>query len=86
MLVDNVILFREYHMKYSSYSYRWLNVKIRLGTEHKVLDPYAHKCCKIASIKSRSEHYRYKKPGEPHKMYQNLILQGLKLTGRCSVL
>lgn len=58
-----------------------LNAKIHLGTGLKVSDPYARKCCKIAGIKSRSKHYRYKKPGEPRKVYPNLILAGLKIDG-----
>ncbi len=59
-LADNVILFREYHLKYPSHGYRWLSAKIRLDTGLKVSDTYAHKCCKIAGIKSESKHYRYK--------------------------
>ncbi len=78
-LADNVILFREYHLKYPSHGYRWLNAKIRLDTGLKVSDPYAHKCCKIAGIKSKSKHYRYKKPGEPRKVYPNLILAGIDI-------
>ena len=68
---DNVILFREYHLKYPSHGYRWLSAKIRPDTGLKVSDTYAHKCCKIAGMKSRSRHYRYKKPGEPRKVYPN---------------
>ena len=29
-LVSNVLLFQEYHLKYPSHGYRWLNTKIRL--------------------------------------------------------
>ena len=43
--------FEEYHRKYPSHEYRWLNAKIRLDTGLIVSDPYAHKCCKIAKIK-----------------------------------
>ena len=46
-LADNVILFREYHLKYPSHGSRWLRAKIMLDTELKVSDAYAHKCCKI---------------------------------------
>ena len=80
-LADNVSLFREYHLKYPSHGYRWLSAKIRLDTGLKVSDAYAHKCCKIAGIKSESKHYRYKKPGEPRKVYPNLILAGLRIDG-----
>jgi len=46
-----------------------------------VSDPYAHKCCKIADIKSKSKHYRYKKPGDLGRIYPNLILAGLNIDG-----
>ena len=81
MSADSVILFWEYHIKYPSHGYWWLNAKIRPDTGFKVSDTYAHKCCKIAGIKSRSKHYRYKKPDEPHKVYPNLIPAGLKIDG-----
>jgi len=78
---ENVILFREYHLKYPSHGYWWLNTKIRLDTGITVSDPYAYKCCKTAGIKSKSKHYRYKRPGEPRKVYPNLILAGLSIDG-----
>lgn len=80
-LVGNVMLFREYHEKYPSHGYRWLNAKIRLDTGQIMSDKYAHKCCKIAGIKSESSHYRYKKPGDPYKVYPNLLMQGLSVDG-----
>lgn len=60
-LADNIILFRKYHVKYSSHGYRWLNAKIKLNMGMEVSDPYAHKCCKLVGIKSKSKHYWYKK-------------------------
>ena len=78
---DNVILFREYHLKYPSHGYRWLSAKIKLDTGLNVSNAYAHKCCKIAGIKSRSKHYRYKKPGGPRKVYPDPIPAGLKTEG-----
>ncbi len=80
-LSDNLALFQEYHQKYPSHGYRWLNTKIKLDTGLIVSNPYAHKCCKIAGIKSKSKHYRYKKPGEPRKVYPNLILAGINIDG-----
>jgi len=80
-LADSILLFREYHSKYPSHGYRWLNAKIRLDTGLKVSNPYAHKCCKIAGIKSRPKHYRYKKPGGLRKVYPNLILAGMDIDG-----
>ena len=76
-LVSNLILFKEYHSKYPSHGYRWLNAKIRLDTGLMVSDQYAHKLCKTAGIVSVSKHYRYKKPGDPYRIYPNLLLTGL---------
>ena len=80
-LVSNIVLFQEYHLKYPSHGYRWLNAKIRLDTGLVLSDPYAHKCCKIAGIKSKSKHYKYKKPGEPGRIYPNLLMTELNVTG-----
>lgn len=77
--VSNLMLFKEYHTKFPSHGYRWLNAKIRLDTGLIVSDQYAHKCCKTAGIVSESKHYRYKKPGDPFKIYPNMIMQGLAI-------
>ena len=79
--VSNLALFREYHAKYPSHGYRWLNAKIRLDTGLILSDQYAHKCCKTAGITSKSKHYRYKKPGDPFKVYPNLIAAGINISG-----
>lgn len=55
--------------------------KIRLDTGLMVSDQYAHKLCKTAGIASVSKHYRYKKPGDPYRIYPNLLLTGLDITG-----
>jgi len=80
-LVSNILLFQEYHLKYPSHGYRWLNAKIRLDTGLVLSDPYAHKCCKVAAIKSKSKHYRYKKPGEPDRTYPNLLMSEVQVDG-----
>ena len=79
--VADISLFKEYHSKYPSHGYRWLNAKIRLDTGLIVSDQYAHKCCKTAGIVSKSKHYRYKKPGDPFKIYPNLLMTGLNVNG-----
>ena len=79
--VSNLALFKEYHAKYPSHGYRWLNAKIRLDTGLILSDQYAHKCCKTAGIVSCSKHYRYKKPGDPFKIYPNLLMTGLNVDG-----
>ena len=80
-LIRNVALFREYHNRFPSHGYRWLNAKIKLDLGIVLSDPFAHKCCKIAGIKSVSKHYKYKKPGDPFKTFPNLLLAGVNING-----
>lgn len=80
-MVSNILLFQEYHLKYPSHGYRWLNAKIRLDTGLVLSDSYAHKCCKTAGIKSKAKHYKYKKPGDPYRVFPNLLLSEIQLDG-----
>ena len=80
-LVSNILLFQQYHLKYPSHGYRWLNAKIRLDTGLVLSNPYAHKCCKIAGIKSKAKHYSYKKSGEAYRVYPNLLMTELNIDG-----
>ncbi len=68
-------------MKYPSHGYRWLNAKIRLDTGLVLSDPTAHKCCKAAGIKSKSKHYKYRKPGDSDKVYPNLLMSEMQIDG-----
>lgn len=79
-LVENLQLFREFHSKYPSHGYRWLNAKIRLDKGLAMSGPYARKCRMMAGIKSESKHYRYRKPGGG-RIYPNLLLSGLQIDG-----
>lgn len=79
--ISNVMLFQEYHSKYPSHGYRWLNAKIRLDTGLILSDTYAYKCCRTAGIKSESRHYRYRKPGNPYRLYPNMVIADMNLTG-----
>ena len=81
VFMANLTLFKEYHEKYPSHGYRWLNSKIKLDTGYKMSDPYAHKCCKILGIKSKSRHYRYRKPGNPYRLYPNIISSEMNIDG-----
>ena len=80
-LVSSIVLFQEYHLKFPSHGYRWLNAKIRLDTGQIMSDPYAHKCCKMAGIKSKAKHYKYKKPGDPFRIFPNLLVAELVIKG-----
>ena len=66
-LAQSIELFQQYRSRVPSHGYRWLNAKIRLDKGIVFSGPYAHKCCKIAGIKSVSKHYKYKKPGDSFK-------------------
>lgn len=80
-LIENIQLFQEYHLKYPSHGYRWLNAKIRLDKGIEMSDPYTHKCCKAAGIKSKAKHYKYKKPGTPFKIFPNLLMSEIQIDG-----
>lgn len=75
--VSNHTLFKEYQ----SHGYRWLNAKIRLDTGLYISDRYAHKICKTAGIVSTAKHYRYKKPEDSYRIYPNLLMTGLNVSG-----
>ena len=79
--VSNILLFQEYHLRFPSHGYRWLNAKIRLDTGLVLSEPYAHKCCKTAGIKSKAKHYKYKKPGDPYRVFPNLLLSEMQIDG-----
>lgn len=80
-LLSNILLFNEYHAKYPSHGYRWLNAKIRLDTGLILSDAYAHKCCKITGIKSQAKHYKYKKPGDSYRIFPNLLMKEMQIDG-----
>ena len=71
--------FLEYHNKFPSHGYRWLNAKIKLDMGTIYSDNYAHKICKFLNIKSDSKHVkRYgKKANRELKSFPNYILAQL---------
>ena len=79
--ISDLLVFKEYHAKYPSHGYRWLNAKIRLDTGVIMSDKRAHNICKAAGIKSVTKHYKYKKPGDPYKVFPNLMLSGINISG-----
>ena len=84
--MEDIIMFEKYHEKYPSHGYRWLNAKILLDTGQKMLDQYAHRCCKFAGIKSKSKHYAYKKPGEEGRKFENVVLASLQINAPYQVI
>ena len=71
--------FFEYHQKYPSHGYRWLNAKIRLDCGTIYSDNYAHNICKFLGIKSDSKHFKRqgKKASRELKNFPNYILAEL---------
>lgn len=69
-----IALFKEYHNKYPTHGYRWLNAKIKLDLGIIYSDNYAQRCCKFAGIRSISRRCKYTKPGQKYKIYPNLLL------------
>ena len=76
---DACRIFEEYHNKFPSHGYRWLNAKICLDLGVVYSDNYAHKICKFLNIKSESKHFkRYgKRVNREIKNFPNYILAEL---------
>ena len=72
-------LFEDFHSKFPSHGYRWLNAKIKLDKGISFSDNYAHKICMFLGIKSISKHVkRYgKKVNRELKNFPNYILAEL---------
>ena len=73
---DACLLFQEYHDRFPSHGYRWLNAKIKLDLGIVYSDNFAHKICKFLNIKSKSKHFkRYgKNVNRELKDFPNYIL------------
>lgn len=61
------------HQKHKSYGYHRIAAVIRNKTGWIVSDNLVHKCCRQLNVKSKTKHYKYKKTGEEHVKYPNLI-------------
>ena len=66
-------LIHEVHMKHKSYGYHRIAAVIRRNTGWIITDNLVHKCCKYLNIKSKAKHYKYKKSGEEHLLYPNIV-------------
>lgn len=42
-------------------------------------EPYAYKYCKKLGIKSEAKYYKYKNPGNPFKIYPNLLMTEMQI-------
>ena len=72
-------IFSNYHDKFPSHGYRWLNAKIKLDTGIIYSDNYAHNICRFLNIKSDAKHVRRygKKANKELKNFPNYILAEL---------
>lgn len=70
---DLAELIKKEHNKHKSYGYHALAKTIRNNTGWIFSDNLCHKVCKYLGIKSKIRHYRYKKPGDKHVVYENKI-------------
>ena len=61
------------HNEHPSYGYHAIASEIRNKTGLVISDNLVHKCCKIAHIKSKIRHYKYRRPGGEHVVYENKI-------------
>lgn len=77
--ITNIELFKNYHDKYPTHGYRWLNAKIKLDLGIIFSDNYAQRCCAYAGIRSISRRCKYTKPGQKYKIYPNLLLADISV-------
>lgn len=68
-------LLEEAHSKHRSYGYHRLATVVRNETGWLFSDNLAHKCCKYAGIRSRTNHYNWSRPklGQEHKQFPNIV-------------
>jgi len=70
---DLIELIKEHHSKHPSYGYRDLAAVILTRTGWKLSALTVHKACKGLGIKSKADHYHWKKVGEEHLIYKNIV-------------
>ena len=66
-------LLAEQHQKHPSHGYHMLAYDVFQETGWIFSHNLAHKCCKEAGIRSRARKYRYKKDGEEHIRFPNVV-------------
>lgn len=70
---DITIMASEIHKEHPSYGYHRIAAVIRNRTGWIISDNLVHKCCKHEGIKSKAKHYKYRKTGDTHDIYENII-------------
>lgn len=77
---SDIELFEQYHKKYPTHGYRWLNAKIKLDLGIIYSDNYAQRVCSYSGIRSISKRLRRYKSTDKFKIYPNLLLADLSIT------
>lgn len=72
-------LFMEYHLKYPSHGYRWLNAKIRFDLGVVYSDNYAQRVCHYCGLKSVSKRFRSYKTAGRECTYPYLLLANMTI-------
>jgi putative transposase len=73
---DLMNLIKTIHSEHPSYGYRDLTAVILTRTGWKLSALTVHKACKGMGIRSRAKHYHWKKSGDEHLIYKNIIQGG----------
>ena len=66
-------LLQEKSQHHKAWGYHHLAADIRHETAWLFSDNLAHKCCKMAGIRSKARNYRYRKAGEENIHFPNLV-------------
>lgn len=66
-------LLQEVHTRFPSYGYHRLATVVRTQTGWLFSDNLAHKCCKLAGIRSALRRPKYVNPGAEHAVYPNIV-------------
>lgn len=81
----DIALFKKYHEMHKSHGYRWLAAKIELDTGAHYSENYAQRVCAYAGIRSVSKHVRRYKGTDRVKVYPNLLMADLAISGPMQV-
>jgi transposase InsO family protein len=79
--IDLAALIKEEHTRHPSYGYHALAKVIRDQTGWIFSDNLCHKVCKHENIRSECRHYKFRKPGKDHIVYENRICNNWNTTG-----
>ncbi len=77
---DLAALIKKEHIRHPSYGYHALAKVIRDQTGWIFSDNLCHKVCKQERVRSKCRHYKFRKPGNEHVIYDNRICNNWNTT------